>query len=97
MKEFNIKKRLVRKKRILIALSIILTITQITIISLTIAKLIPYTILLTTPFIILIIRKMGKDVDAIIDTIFLLELSEKGEPFEGIIDTYIEQEEDKNK
>ena len=70
----NFEKKLKVKKNLLIVLSILLGIIGIGIVTLSIMGLLPLSMLLTFPFILLIIYKMGKDVDAIVDKLLLLDV-----------------------
>jgi hypothetical protein len=70
----NFEKKLKVKKNLLIVLSILLGIIGIGIVTLSIMGLLPLSLLLTFPFIILIIYKMGKDVDVIVDKLLLLDV-----------------------
>lgn len=70
----NFKKKLKVKKNLLIVLSILLGIIGIGIVTLSIMGLLPLSMLLTFPLILLIIYKMGKDVDAIVDKLLLLDV-----------------------
>ena len=72
----NFKKKLKVKKNLLIVLSILLGIIGIGIVTLSIMGLLPLSMLLTFPFILLIIYKIGKDVDVIVDKLLLLNVME---------------------
>ena len=72
----NFKKKLKVKKNLLIVLSILLGIIGIGIVTLSIMGLLPLSMLLTFPLILLIIYTMGKDVDVIVDKLLLLDVME---------------------
>ena len=65
-----------RKKNLLIVLAILLTIVGLGIITLTLIGILPSSLALAIPFIILIILKIGKDVDVLVDMIHLMEIVE---------------------
>ena len=65
-----------RKKNILIVLAILLTVVGLGIITLTLMGILPSLLILTIPFIILIIFKIGKDVDVLVSMTFLMEIVE---------------------
>ena len=88
----RVLRKLKLKKRLLIVAAILLTIIGLGIVTLVCMKLLPLSMLLTFPLVLLTIYKLGKDVDAIIDLIFLAELSEEGGVFEGILDVYEDEE-----
>ena len=65
-----------RKKNLLIVLAILLTVIGLGIITLTLIGILPSSLALAIPFIILIILKIGKDVDVLVDMIHLWEIVE---------------------
>ena len=65
-----------RKKNLLIVLAILLTVVGLGIITLTLMGILPSLLILTIPFIILIIFKIGKDVDVLVSMTFLMEIVE---------------------
>ncbi|MDB9992619.1 hypothetical protein OAD97_00455 [bacterium] len=65
-----------RKKNLLIVLAILLTIVGLGIITSTLIGILPSSLALVIPFIILIILKIGKDVDVLVDMIHLMEIVE---------------------
>ena len=65
-----------RKKNLLIVLAILLTVIGLGIITLTLIGILPSSLALAIPFIILIILKIGKDVDVLVDMIHLMEIVE---------------------
>ena len=69
-------KSLKRKKNLLIVLAILLTVVGLGIITLTLMGILQSLLILTIPFIILIILKIGKDVDVLVDMTFLMEIVE---------------------
>jgi hypothetical protein len=85
-----------RKKNLLIVLAILLTVIGLGIITLTLMGILPLLLALTIPFIVLIILKIGKDVDGLVDRIFLCELLEEGGLFEGMEDLHIDENEELN-
>ena len=89
-------KNLKKKKKLLILLAILLTVIGLGIVTSVIMSLIPISIILTFPLLLLIVYKIGKDVDVLVDAIFLMELVEEGGVFEGIVDLYIDEEEELN-
>jgi hypothetical protein len=94
--KIKVMKNLKKKKKLLILLAILLTVIGLGIVTSVIMSLIPISIILTFPLLLLIVYKIGKDVDVIVDAIFLMELSEEGGVFEGIVDLYIDEEEELN-
>lgn len=65
-----------RKKNLLIVLAILLTIVGLGIITSTLIGILPSSLALAIPFIILIILKIGKDVDVLVDMMHLMEIVE---------------------
>lgn len=65
-----------RKKNLLIVLAILLTVIGLGIITLTLIGILPSSLALAIPFIILIILKIGKDVDVLVDMMHLWEIVE---------------------
>ena len=65
-----------RKKNLLIVLAILLTVIGLGIITLTLIGILPSSLALAIPFIILIILKIGKDVDVLVDMMHLMEIVE---------------------
>ena len=91
----TVLKKLKRKKNILIVLAILLTIIGLGIVTLVCMGLLSLLIILTFPLILLIVYKLGKDVDIVLNMIYLTELYlEEGGVFEGILDVYEEIEEE---
>ena len=68
-----------RKKNLLIVLAILLTVVGLGIITLTLMGILPSLLALIIPFIVLIILKIGKDVDVLVDMMFLMEIIELSE------------------
>ncbi|MDB9931358.1 hypothetical protein OAD28_01385 [Flavobacteriales bacterium] len=69
-------KKLNQKKILLIILSFILAIIAIGIVVLVILILLPLSFILILPFLLIIIYKIGKDVDVIVANISLIKLIE---------------------
>lgn len=65
-----------RKKNLLIVLAILLTIVGLGIITSTLIGILPSSLAFAIPFIILIILKIGKDVDVLVDMMHLMEIVE---------------------
>ncbi len=70
------KRKLKYKKKLLIILSIILAIIAIGIVVLVSLNLLPLSLIFTFPLFVLIIYKMGKDVDVIVDKLLLSDVME---------------------
>jgi ABC-type multidrug transport system fused ATPase/permease subunit len=82
-----------RKKNLLIVLAIILTLIGLSIITCVITGWIPLVLILTIPFLGFIIFKLGKDVDKIIDKMFLEQILNDDHPiFDGLSDMMDEEE-----